>query len=787
MPSGEAGRQDIIEGPMTFSKILRLIPFLAVIMSLILTGCGIVQGDFFGLEFGQPDEAGSETVFEEIEDKSGNSPDEPEPADEKAEDLGGLDSDEGIVQEEVPADTDLEEMRYNFSEAMKHFDEEAYIIAEYYLHKVEDSYLILQDHIYYYLAKSLLMQKKYDLAQDYYNKVLQNFPDSIWLEITALETADLYYLREDYTGAEEKYNAFMNLYPGSGYLPYCRYQLAVCMEKNGRPADAFSYLKKIWLESPASEYAGRAYLEIERLTEEGAVAGFSPSVEELYGRAENLFSSYLYQEAIEQLMVLIDGYPRNSFTAGTYAGICFRLGMSYYNMADYGGALDWLLLCYEEGSDAGFADAALYFLGRTYTNLDDNASAVSYYEKLAAEHPSSSYADDGLYRMGRIYSIDNNAAEAIKSFQRVFKEYPSGDMTDEALWELGWIQYKSGDWTGAGASFSHMASLFEGTSLGEKGLYWQAKSLIKMGDKEEALGLCRRIAGLKNYSYYTFAAIELAGSLGSTIELAEIDTSLSPHSPGAQTLLPGIFEDLEADIANIDGWVDHITKALELIRLGFYSSASIEIGSGKDILEEDPERALGIATLYYNAEDYFNSLRLIYGNLSNIRKGLSGDHLAYAYYLYYPYGFKEIVDKYSEQYGVDPLFALAVMRQESNFKTDAGSYAGARGLMQIMPATGSSIARQISLEGFEVEMLYDPEINIEMGIYYLDRQLENFQENPVYCLGAYNGGPGSMSGWISRFGNMGQDEFIEHITFLETKEYIKRVMGNYNFYRMLYP
>jgi soluble lytic murein transglycosylase len=771
---------------MIFSKILRLFPFPAMIMSLILSGCGIVQGEFFGLEFGQADEAGSETVFEEIEEKSGESPDEPLPADEETEDTAGRNIDDE-VQEEMPADTGLEEMRYNFTEAMNYFDEEAYIIAEYYLHKVEDSYLILQDHIYYYLAKSLLMQKKYDLAEEYYNKVLQNFPDSIWLEITALETADLYYLREDYTGAEEKYNTFMNLYPESDYLPYCQYQLAVSIEKNGRPADAFSYYKKIWLESPASEYAGRAYLEIERLAEEGSIAAFSPSVEELYSRAEKLFSSYRYQEAIEQLMVLIDGYPRNSFTAGTYAGICFRLGMSYYNMTDYGEALDWLLLCYEEGADTSFADAALYFLGRTYTNLDDDASAVSYYEKLAAEHPSSSYADDGLYRMGRIYSIDNNAAEAIKSFERVFKEYPSGDMTDEALWELGWIQYKSGDWTGAGASFSHMAALFEGTSLGEKGLYWQAKSLIKMGDKEEALGLCRRIAGLKNYSYYTFAAIELAGSLGSTIELAEIDTKLSPHSPGAQTLLPGIFEDLDADIANIDGWVDHITKALELIRLGFYSSASIEIGSGKDILAEDPERALGIATLYYNAEDYFNSLRLIYNNLSNIRKGLSGDHLAYAYYLYYPYGFKEIVDRYSEQYGVDPLFALAVMRQESNFKTDAGSYAGARGLMQIMPATGSSIARQIGLEDFEEELLYDPEINIEMGIYYLDRQLENFQENPVYCLGAYNGGPGSMSGWISRFGNMSQDEFIEHITFLETKEYIKRVMGNYNFYRMLYP
>ena len=84
-------------------------------------------------------------------------------------------------------------------------------------------------------------------------------------------------------------------------------------------------------------------------------------------------------------------------------------------------------------------------------------------------------------------------------------------------------------------------------------------------------------------------------------------------------------------------------------------------------------------------------------------------------------------------------------------------------------------------------MLYDPEISIEMGVYYLDQQLDNFNGNLVYCLGAYNGGPGSMSSWISRFGGKSEDEFIEHITYLETKDYVKKVMGNYHLYRMLYP
>ena len=161
--------------------------------------------------------------------------------------------------------------------------------------------------------------------------------------------------------------------------------------------------------------------------------------------------------------------------------------------------------------------------------------------------------------------------------------------------------------------------------------------------------------------------------------------------------------------------------------------------------------------------------------------------MSYAYYLYYPYGHRAIIDKYSLEYAIDPLLALAVIRQESNFMTDAGSYAGALGLMQIMPSTGESIARKIGLEEFEEGMLYDPEINIEMGINYLDQQLNNFDQNLIYCLGAYNGGPGSMSSWIYRFGDKSSDEFIEHITFLETKEYIKKVIGNYYFYGMLYP
>jgi len=756
-----------------------------MLLILVLSGCGILEGDFFGREFGDTPEETGKSPSEELENVE--STEVKEISEEEQADVGQEQVTDLVLPEITAEDQELDEMRYNFMEAIRYFDDEAYIIAEYYFLKIKDSYLILQDHIYYYMAKSLLMQKKYDQSETYYNKVLQNFPDSVWQEKSVLESADLYYLREDFTGAEEKYNYFISLYPSSDYLPYSVYQLAVCMEKNGRPTDAFLYYQKLWLEYPASEYAGRAYLEIERLENNGAIAKFSPSMEDLYSRGEALFQAYLYQDAVEQFQNLINIYPRNSFTAEIYSNSCFRLGMSYYNMAEYGKALDWLLLCYKEAPSSSIAHAALFFLGRTYTNLDNLTKAISYYEKLLNEYPSSSYGDDALYRLGRIYSIEDKVQKAIENFGRVFDEYPLEDKTDEALWELGWIQYKSEDWSSAKKNFSDMASLFSDTFLQEKALYWQAKCHIRLGEEDAALELCTQIIGLANYSYYTFAAQELASTLGNPVNIPGINTDLFPNSPLTETFLPGVFENLNRDISNIDGWLDHITKALELIRLGFYNSAAIEISLGKDILEQDPERVLEIATLFYNAEDYANSLKLIYKNFGNIKSGLSGDHMSYAYYLYYPYGHRAIIDKYSLEYAIDPLLALAVIRQESNFMTDAGSYAGALGLMQIMPSTGESIARKIGLEEFEEGMLYDPEINIEMGINYLDQQLNNFDQNLIYCLGAYNGGPGSMSSWIYRFGDKSSDEFIEHITFLETKEYIKKVIGNYYFYGMLYP
>ena len=218
--------------------------------------------------------------------------------------------------------------------------------------------------------------------------------------------------------------------------------------------------------------------------------------------------------------------------------------MSYYNMLDYKNAGSWLTACYEDAPASGVTHMALFFLGRVHTNLGNNTKSINYYEKLLDEYPSSSYGDDALYRMGRLYSITGDTGKAMESFEKVFEDYPSGDKTDEALWELGWMQYKKGYYTVAKTTFSNISSRYRGTLLEEKALFWKANTYRKLGDSEAAVDLCKQIVNISNYSYYTFAAAELAKELGTIITIPPVDNKFSPGTPGLETFLPDIFENL---------------------------------------------------------------------------------------------------------------------------------------------------------------------------------------------------------------------------------------------------
>ena len=149
----------------------------------------------------------------------------------------------------------------------------------------------------------------------------------------------------------------------------------------------------------------------------------------------------------------------------------------------------------------------------------------------------------------------------------------------------------------------------------------------------------------------------------------------------------------------------------------------------------------------------------------------------------YPRPYKSVVDLAARQYGTDPNFVWAIMRQESAFKPEARSYVGAAGLMQFMPATAKEEAKRAGLAAYD---LYNPNDSIRLGASHLATLSKSFSR-PEYVMAAYNAGGGNTRKWLKNGGDkMDLARWIENIPFTETCGYVQRVSANLEIYRRLY-
>ena len=126
------------------------------------------------------------------------------------------------------------------------------------------------------------------------------------------------------------------------------------------------------------------------------------------------------------------------------------------------------------------------------------------------------------------------------------------------------------------------------------------------------------------------------------------------------------------------------------------------------------------------------------------------------------------------------------MRAESQYRFDARSPVGATGLMQLMPFTAQQVARVYMSRSMDGINLTDPATNIELGARYLRRLAEKTGGSLPLMAAAYNAGPHRALIWLRGFGSLGMDEFIEHIPFAETRNYVKKVSRHYKIYLALY-
>jgi soluble lytic murein transglycosylase len=228
-------------------------------------------------------------------------------------------------------------------------------------------------------------------------------------------------------------------------------------------------------------------------------------------------------------------------------------------------------------------------------------------------------------------------------------------------------------------------------------------------------------------------------------------------------------------------------KTLELLYLDMKKEAAAELWSLKDTMPRRRIPFIGLSKVFFELGDYYHSLIIVQRKYGHYLEGPTPGVPDDLWQLAYPKGYWESILTYAGRYQQDPYFIAAIIKEESQFRTDALSHAGARGLMQVMPATGERVARQAGFPGFDQEKLFDSDTAINIGTRYIRQLMKRFKNDPLLVAAAYNAGPEAVQGWILKNGNIGErDLFVEMIPYSETRGYVKKVLRNYAEYKRIY-
>jgi soluble lytic murein transglycosylase len=152
----------------------------------------------------------------------------------------------------------------------------------------------------------------------------------------------------------------------------------------------------------------------------------------------------------------------------------------------------------------------------------------------------------------------------------------------------------------------------------------------------------------------------------------------------------------------------------------------------------------------------------------------------------FPWPFRELIEQKARELELDPYLVAALIRQESAFTASAVSRAGAHGLMQLMPRTAQEVARRIGAD-WDTNLLTIADANLHLGANHLAGLLRHYDNRVVPTLAAYNAGGTPVRRWLRSTGSDDPVKFIERVTYLETRGYLRTVLRNMALYRALYP
>lgn len=410
-------------------------------------------------------------------------------------------------------------------------------------------------------------------------------------------------------------------------------------------------------------------------------------------------------------------------------------------------------------ASSSLAGSASYQRARALLRAGDGVAA-----KRALNETRSKYRADtvaaasALYLLGDLASDASNDAEARRNFVELVRNYPSSSFAPQAAVRAAIVAFINGEAQEAARELDAFNSAAPAHSEALAARYWSGRAWKQAGNDSAAKNRWRDVIQRSGASYYAMLA---ARRLGEPV--------WTPTADSAQSL--------QRRFVDIDS-ANNRARLLEHLMM------TDEMRLEDDRLVRDAGTNIDrIVATARGFADRGNSSRAI--ALARRALDQKAPQSVAVYRLLFPVAQEGVLRAEAKRSGIDPALLAALIRQESNFTPHATSVAGARGLMQLMPSVGASIARGAGISPWDAVLLYQADVNVQLGVRHLSASLRKYPQTGQ-ALAAYNAGDSRVARWRTKAGGNDEELFVERIPFVETRDYVRIILRNRELYRSLY-
>ena len=547
----------------------------------------------------------------------------------------------------------------------------------------------------------------------------------------------------------------------SPYAPRAFFVLAECAARLQQVPQTKQALREIWLNYPESPEAQT----MQQIVQSGRpkVLHWSPSFEDYDRRAQTWYDSARFEAAIQDLERFLAGRPRSP----RYEQGLFRLGMAHVRLKQYPQAEK--IFRRLAATSSAYTGKAAVWLAKVYLRQDRGGLLLKLRDSvppgLNVNERSRIHLLSGVWAEG-----ENTIHQAVAAYESAYREADLAEIKMDALWRLGWLHYQQGAWKDAVESFHALAAASSDRTWQNRAYYWKARALERMGGDDEAQTLYQQVSAEWPMTYYgQLSQSRLRRPLHAGRGQRENRVTPVINVPTSSALQTNA----------------HFQKAMELSTLGLRQEAAEELLWVKKQYGDQPQTLYALALHMMEVGDYESALLIAkrYFLEPLERRQFFPD--SPLWHMAYPTGYLTKIRRYADPH-VDPFLVEGIIREESLYNPKALSPVGAMGLMQLMPKTANRVARRLGVGSVNREDLLEGDLNVRLGVHYVGELLREYQGNTIQAVAAYNAGPHAVKRWIAQFGDRDPDEFVELISYRETRRYVKRVVTSYRIYQFLH-